>query len=234
MPSTHRLSSRRRNLAAEYAAPRGICFVGRRAADRGVERGARRSGFIAGLAVQAHHRGMEEVCSPRGRGCGLQTRYLRAVAGGLAPRCVAALRAVSGCAARRLSRSAAPRPLHDDERRALEPYIPWIDLEAARIHEGTVPWYLPACMAGITRGHHIYLRPGAYRRGARAGIALLAHELCHVGQYRQGMRWYSYLWSVRRGYCRHSRFEAPAYELEARVLFDLARPAGTGPCPARV
>jgi hypothetical protein len=48
----------------------------------------------------------------------------------------------------------------------------------------------------------------------------------HVGQYRNGMNWLKYLWSVRHGYSEDSKYEEPAYELEARVKAELGD-AGT-------
>ena len=118
------------------------------------------------------------------------------------------------------------RALTECEQSLLEPYIPKEDLDNADIHDGSVPWYTPDDMAGITRGNNIYFRPGVYAQGTAAGTALLGHELVHVGQYRNGMNWIKYLWSVRGGYSRDSKYEKPAYDLEDQVLGDLNR-AGT-------
>lgn len=113
------------------------------------------------------------------------------------------------------------RALNDCEKSLLQPYIPQEDLDNADIHDGEVPGYLPDNMDGITRGNDIYLRPGVYAEGTAAGVGLLAHELVHVGQYRNGMTWYKYLWSTRKGYSRDSKYEKPAYDLEDQVLTDL-------------
>jgi RHS repeat-associated protein len=118
------------------------------------------------------------------------------------------------------------RALNDCEKSLLSPYIPQVDLDNADIHDGEVPWYLPDDMAGITRGNDIYFRPGVYEQGTVAGVALLAHELVHVGQYRNGMTWYKYLWSTRKGYSRNSKYEKPAYDLEDKVTKELTA-AGT-------
>jgi uncharacterized protein RhaS with RHS repeats len=118
------------------------------------------------------------------------------------------------------------RALADCEKSLLSPYIPQVDLDNADVHDGKVPWYLPSDMAGITRGNDIYFRPGVYEQGTVAGTALLAHELVHVGQYRNGMTAASYLWSTRKGYSENSKYEKPAYALERQVKSDLTA-AGT-------
>jgi Domain of unknown function (DUF4157) len=91
-----------------------------------------------------------------------------------------------------------------------------------------VPIYLPRRYRAIARGVHIYLRPGAYNPMQPAGLALLAHELVHVGQYRLGMTWLSYLWSARKGYAR-SVYEQEATSLQRRILHDLLAQAGGSP-----
>ena len=118
------------------------------------------------------------------------------------------------------------RALNDCEKSLLSPYIPKIDLDNADVHDGSVPWYTPKDMAGITRGNDIYFRPGAYPGGTPQGLAILGHELVHVGQYRQGMTWVSYLWSVRSGYAEESKYEKPAYAMVGKILNDL-KSAGT-------
>jgi hypothetical protein len=114
------------------------------------------------------------------------------------------------------------RALHDREKAALAAYIPREDLENARLREDGVPWYLPRRFCGITRGNRIYFRPGAYDPASDAGIALLGHELVHVGQYRRGMTALSYLASALRGYLR-SRFEREAFALQTRIAQDRLR-----------
>lgn len=84
-------------------------------------------------------------------------------------------------------------------------------------------WLLPGDMAGITRGNDIYFRPGQYEEGTDAGTAILGHELVHVGQYREGMTWVSYLWSVRGGYSKQSKYEKPAYDMTDRITDDLSK-----------
>lgn len=115
------------------------------------------------------------------------------------------------------------RALNDCEKSLLSPYIPKVDLDKADLHDGETPWYLPEDMAGITRGNDIYFRPGVYQEGTVAGTALLGHELVHVGQYRNGMNWASYLWSVKGGYSRSSKYEKPAYDMGDKVTSDLAK-----------
>jgi Domain of unknown function (DUF4157) len=112
------------------------------------------------------------------------------------------------------------RGLSADEMRALAPYIATADLTRAVLHCGTVPWYLPKRFSAIVRGHHIFFRPGVYDPHTVAGIALLGHELTHVGQYRMGMSAARYLCSVIGGY-HNSRYEKAAFAMQARILNDL-------------
>lgn len=113
------------------------------------------------------------------------------------------------------------RGLTGHERAALAPRIPEQDLDAARLHEGHVPWYLPARFVAITRGNRIYFRPGACRTDTADGLALLAHELVHVGQYRRGATWLDFLLSyVRHGY-RNSPLEIQARRTQERFRRDL-------------
>ena len=87
------------------------------------------------------------------------------------------------------------------------------------VHEGEVPFYLPRRYRGITRDTHIYFRAGAYDPLRRESLALLGHELVHVGQYRGGMNWLSYLWSARSGYSK-SLYEKAALALQSRIIAD--------------
>lgn len=121
------------------------------------------------------------------------------------------------------------RALTDCEKGVLGPYIPKVDLDNADLHDGQVPGYLPDNMDGITRGNDIYLRPGVYDAGTPAGMALLGHELVHVGQYRNGATAASFLWSYRGGYSENTKYEKPAYELGAKIQNDLTK-SGSGGC----
>jgi RHS repeat-associated protein len=75
------------------------------------------------------------------------------------------------------------RPLTDCEKKMLSPYIPQEDLDNADLHDGEVPWYLGSNFIAVTRGNDIYFRPGVYDPSISEGLALLGHELVHVGQY---------------------------------------------------
>ena len=112
---------------------------------------------------------------------------------------------------------AAYRGLTEHEKAVLAPLIPGQDLAAARLHEGHVPWYLPSRFVAITRGNRVYFRPGACRTDTADGLALLAHELVHVGQYRRGATWLDFLLSyVRHGY-RNSPLEIQARQAAGRI-----------------
>jgi len=124
------------------------------------------------------------------------------------------------------------RALTECEKNLLRPYIPDVDLNNADLHDGKVPWYLGKQFAGITRGNDIYFRPGVYDPTSADGIAMLGHELVHVGQYRDGMTWLSYLWeSLRHGY-DNNKYEIPAYAKQRLIQQDLEKAGSKGcdPC----
>lgn len=124
-------------------------------------------------------------------------------------------------AAEPVARATQSRPLTDHETRALRPYIPQADLQDVRIHEGVVPFYLPRRYIGIARGNHVYFRPGSYTPHTATGLALLGHELVHVGQYRRGATWLSFLLSYARHGYRDSPLEVAARDVQQRIARDL-------------
>lgn len=113
------------------------------------------------------------------------------------------------------------RHLTAREKNLLGPYIPQIDLQNAVLRVGRVPWYLGKRFRAITRGNRIFFREGTYDPDTVDGIALLGHELVHVGQYRRGMNWFKYLWSARHGYysCQH---EKEAFALQRKIRKELS------------
>lgn len=126
--------------------------------------------------------------------------------------------------------STGGRGLSAYEKQALAPYIPAMDLNAAIVHEGVVPFYLPRKYRAIARGTRIFFRSGAYDPMQIEGLALLGHELVHVGQYRSGMTWLSYLWSVRLGYSK-SAYECAAFAMQKRIVETLTRSGIPGQPP---
>ena len=123
---------------------------------------------------------------------------------------------------RRLKFGSRPwRHLTSAEKQQLQPYIAQVDLDSALLHEAGVPWYLGERFVAVTRGHRIYFRIGAYDASMIEGIALLGHELVHVGQYRLGMTALHYLTAARRGY-RTNPYEQVAFALGDRIRADLA------------
>jgi RHS repeat-associated protein len=121
------------------------------------------------------------------------------------------------------------RRLTDCEKQKLAPYIPKIDLDKADLHDGEVPWYLGKDYSGITRGNDIYFRPGVYDSSTIDGLAVLGHELVHVGQYRNGLTWLKYLIASRHGYDKNP-YEKPAYDKEKEINQDMAK-GKCGGCP---
>ena len=120
-----------------------------------------------------------------------------------------------------------PRSLTECENGTLRPYIPDEDLANARLYDGVVPGYLPDDYIGITRGNRIYFRPGVYTPRTASGLALLGHELIHVGQYREGATWLSFISSYARHGYENSPLEVSARQIENRIRNDLQRSGKT-------
>lgn len=122
------------------------------------------------------------------------------------------------------------RPLTTCEKQKLSPYIPQVDLDNADLHDGEVPFYLLKDFGGITINNDIYLRPGLYDPSTINGLSLLAHELVHVGQYRQGMTRLGYVFKSLRGY-DNNPYEKQASDKEDEFRRDMNKQKYEG-CPA--
>jgi RHS repeat-associated protein len=87
------------------------------------------------------------------------------------------------------------RPLSACEREVLREFLPKAWLESADIDEGGLPWFtaINPDVIATTVGNNIYMRPGVYKPNTPEGLALLGHELAHVGQYQSGMNVPMYL-----------------------------------------
>ena len=121
-----------------------------------------------------------------------------------------------------------PQPLTARERQRYAPYFEPALLDAVRVFDGHVPFWLRPDMCGVTLGSRIYFRAGACDRDSPGGIELLAHELAHVQQFSQGMTLRSYLWASRRGYWRNP-FEVDARAIGARVRAEVCGQAFVRP-----
>ncbi len=77
------------------------------------------------------------------------------------------------------------RPLPSPVRAWLAPHLPAADLDRARLVDGLPAWtrLAPIRIRAITLGGTIHLREGVETESA--STALLAHELCHVRQWRE-------------------------------------------------
>ena len=120
------------------------------------------------------------------------------------------------------------RPLTRCEKQTLAPYIPGVDLGHANIHDDGLP--IPALpdVVGMTFGNDIYFRENAYDSGSASGIALLGHELVHVGQYRRGeltIPRYVLFAALHFWDNKNSKYEKPAYKLDLDIFSDLQNPS---------
>jgi hypothetical protein len=119
-------------------------------------------------------------------------------------------------------------------RARLARYFPGLDLDSVRLHRG-VPRYVRGRPAGYVNRHRIYLAADWTEFADADALALLAHELVHVEQYRQLGAWrfrWDYLreyWSGRFRNLGHNAayreisFERAARQMEDRVRSDFAR-----------
>lgn len=78
----------------------------------------------------------------------------------------------------------AGRPLPDDLRGSMESSF-GEDFSSVRVHENAAPEALGD--VAFTRGEEIHVTPGQLDPGSPAGRSLIAHELTHVVQQRQGL-----------------------------------------------
>jgi len=121
------------------------------------------------------------------------------------------------------------RALTACEKLRLSPYIPQVDLDNADVHENGTPWWVRSDAEGFTSGDDIYFKPGAYDPLSPGGLALLGHELVHVGQYRLGMTYLDYAAeAILNGAGMRNKYENPAYTLQNKINSDLAAQYGTG------
>jgi RHS repeat-associated protein len=119
------------------------------------------------------------------------------------------------------------RPLTNCEKEKLGPYIPKTDLDKADIREKWPPKafkflpipLLPKEVEALTIGNTIFMRPGRYDPAIVKGLALLGHELFHVGQFRTKVltkaKYIDEL--LKHGAGPENKYEAPAWDKEAAI-----------------
>jgi hypothetical protein len=125
-------------------------------------------------------------------------------------------------------------PLPPLLRARLARYFPGLDLDTVRLHEG-VPRYVRGRPRGYVNRHRVYLASGWQDGADEEVLALLAHELVHVRQYRDLGAW-RFRWAYLREYLsgrlvrlghdaayRNISFERVAREVEERVRRDFTR-----------
>lgn len=114
-------------------------------------------------------------------------------------------------------------------------YFPGLNLEEIRVHEG-VPRYVRGQPRGYVNRHRVYLASRWQDDTEAELLALLAHELVHVRQYRDIGAWrfrLAYLREYLAGRLRRQghdaayrniSFERAAREVEERVRRDFSQP----------
>lgn len=125
-------------------------------------------------------------------------------------------------------------PLPPPLQARLARYFPDLDLGAVRLHQG-VPRYVHGRPRGYVNRDRIYLACGWQDDNDAGLLALLAHELVHVRQYRDMGAW-RFRWAYLREYLtgrlrqlghdgayRNISFEREAREVEERVRRDFTR-----------
>jgi hypothetical protein len=115
----------------------------------------------------------------------------------------------------------------------LQPWFPEFDLQSVTLVDA---WPMNAIVKNLLRqgamtiAPYVFYGKSPFVAGDAESIALLAHELKHVQQYRElghlGFLWRYFVDKGRNGF-RYSKtlpLEAPAYELQATVLDALENP----------
>ena len=125
--------------------------------------------------------------------------------------------------------------LDDTTIATLSEFVPERDLRNAHMVTGR-PWcWLPALigMGAITFAPVVIFRPGRYHPDTPRGLALIAHEILHMGQVRELGRirfyWRYLLGQLRCGF-RHDRhpMEVPCIERQRAVRRALEARSGGG------
>lgn len=100
----------------------------------------------------------------------------------------------------------------------LVPFVGRGDLERVRVMTG-VPWeWLPWLLrtGAVTLGDRVFFRKGRYGVNSARGLALIAHESLHTGQYREMGR-VGFLLRYLLGLVQ-SRFNHDAHPMEAELV----------------
>jgi len=112
-------------------------------------------------------------------------------------------------------------PLTDYEKDFLSPFIPMADLNAADLRiVNSLPHWVPglAGATGVTIGHTIYIERQTFC--GPTGLAVLGHELVHVGQYRVlGVNGFLLLYfglNIGTGY-NNNPLEVEAYRVQNEI-----------------
>jgi hypothetical protein len=109
---------------------------------------------------------------------------------------------------------------------ALQPWFPWLQPDRVRIVSGgPVGWFVGSVLRkrAMTFSPFIFFRYGAYDGSSLSSVALLAHELKHIEQYRRDghprflVRYFWDLTCSRFRYSRDLPLEAEAYAIQAEV-----------------
>lgn len=85
------------------------------------------------------------------------------------------------------SEPTGPRRLPDHLQALFREFLPDVDLDRVRVHDG-LPWiarFAPVPVRAMALGRHIYF-DGNFDPGSAGGIAEIGHELAHVSQWRRG------------------------------------------------
>ncbi len=109
---------------------------------------------------------------------------------------------------------------------ALQPWFPWLHPDRVRlVSGGPVCWFVGSVLhkRAMTFSPFIFFRYGAYDGSSLSSLALLAHELKHIEQYRtygHPRFLVRYFWDLARSRFRYNRdlpLEADAYAIQAEV-----------------
>lgn len=121
-------------------------------------------------------------------------------------------------------------PLSVDVIERLAAHVDRDALERMRVVTGRPGNWIPVALrtGAVTIGRHVFFRAGRFDTGSGRGLALIAHEAMHVGQYGElGLPGFfaRYAWGIvtsRFRYARHP-MEAPLIAAQRRIRVALER-----------
>lgn len=120
-----------------------------------------------------------------------------------------------------------PEKLPENVIVALQPYFSDLALHNVKIKH-RIPWFVFNNPLAFALHRTLYFRPGCFQPNTIQGLALIAHELTHIQQYkrygtvRMSVRYLAefMLNYFKNGFNRYQAYRAISFEVDARAVAD--------------